>query len=84
MEKIGNTPDISMFLIFLRCRPLCAVLIVVLDSESSGSREWQPAVLIALPAQKMKFLMRQVSICCQDKSFTMIIHSNIHGDDLRV
>ena len=64
MEGAGKTPDISMFLIFLRCHPLCAVLIVVLDSESSGSREWQPAVLIVLPAQKTKFLMRQVSIYC--------------------
>ncbi|KAM7340475.1 hypothetical protein ACRRTK_001090 [Alexandromys fortis] len=43
----------------IECHTLCAVLIVVLDSEKSGSREWQPAVLIAVPAHKMKFLMKQ-------------------------
>jgi hypothetical protein len=51
---------------FLRCHPLCAVQNVVLDSEECGRREWQPAVLFAAPALKMKFLMRQVSVCCSD------------------
>ena len=73
-----------MYLIFPRCRPLCAVLIVVLDSENSGRREWQPAVLIVVPAQKMKFLMPQVSIYYGDKPFTLIILSNIQRDDQRV
>ena len=53
-----------MCVIFLRCHPLCAVQIVVLDSEDYGRREWQPAVLFAAPALKMKFLMRQVNISC--------------------
>ena len=62
-----------MCLIFLRCHPLCAVRNVVLDSEDYGRREWQPAVLFAAPALKMKFLMRQVSISHRDKFFKLII-----------
>lgn len=43
--------------IFLRCLPLRAVLIVVLNSEDYGRKKWQPAVLIVAAAQQMKFLM---------------------------
>jgi hypothetical protein len=49
------------------------VLIVVQDLENSGRMECQPAVLIAVPAQKMKFLMKQVSISYRDKFFKLII-----------
>lgn len=68
MKDVGRFSYINMCLIFLRCHRLCAVLIVVLDSENCSRREWQSAVLIVVPAQRMKFLMRQVSISGNDKN----------------
>ena len=44
-----------------------------LDSEDSGRRGWQPAVLFVAPVLKMKFLTRQVSICCSHKSCKYIL-----------
>lgn len=68
---------------FFRCLPLCAVLIVILDSENSIRREWRPAVLIVLPAQKMRFPTRQVSNYCREKSsrltFFLCPHCDIEG-----
>ena len=75
-----------MCVIFLRCHPLCAVQIVVLDSEDYGRREWQPAVLFAAPALKMKFLMRQVSFCCSDKYYKygfLLVHTGMMNSTQR-
>ena len=73
MEGVSKSPVSTICLLFIRCQPLCAVLIVVLDLESSAWTEWQPAVFIANPAHKMKFLMRQVSISNLSKFFKWII-----------
>ena len=78
MEGVGKTSDIRICLIFLRCHLLCAVLTVILDLENSGMREGYPAVSLADLAQKMKFLMRQVSVCCRKKAFTLVILLSQH------
>ena len=80
MEGVGKTSDIRKCLIFPRCLRLCAILTVILDLENSGMREWYPAVLLADLAQKMKFLMRQVSVCCRNKDFTLVILFSQHRD----
>ena len=73
MEGVSKSPVSSIYLLFIRCQPLCAVLIVVLDLENSAWMEWQHVVFIANPAHKMKFLMRQVSISYLNKFFKWII-----------
>lgn len=62
MEGVSKTPVSSTCLLFIRCQLLCAVMIVVQDLENQERKEWQHAVFIANPVQKMKLLMRQVSM----------------------
>ena len=63
MGGVGKISDIRICLTFLRCLLLCAMMTAFLDLENFGRRDMYPAVSLADPAQKMKFLMTQVSVC---------------------
>lgn len=52
MEGKGKTPDIVMYLIFVRELTLCAVLIKILDSKNSATIHLEPDYLNMLHLRK--------------------------------